>query len=343
MKKILCLGALLFSGLLSASLQLEPGEFGILGEYLYLHPSFNDTAFVVEDPGGFAGGAFLPAGTRFNNNFNYRSGFRLEGGYAFCCPTDEVRIRWTHLNGHHNRTITSDLALFPTEGFPDINDGAYVGPVSSRVDFNFNCVEGFLQRDVYCCCPLTIALRAGLQYARIKTHENIDYANPEGGSGRALQPDPSESEMVKFSQKMWGIGPEVGIAADYSLTSWNCLSNFMCGGDLSLTSIASGGLLAGQLISRFVASDLVGDLVDTPNDRLWKVVPTFYIRMGVNYARCINWGCIKGATAVEIGYEFLTYCEGLAKIRYTTTDATSFDQYLSFNMHGPFAGLSFAF
>lgn len=332
MKFLLLALSLIFTNCVFASLQMESGSCGFQGEFLYLHPSFNDTYFAIEGDIGTG----IPSGKRFNNSFDFKPGFRVTGGYSFCCPGNEIYVQWTHLNGKNSRTVSGFLNA--TDAYPpySIIFADFTGNAESDIRFNFNSANCFYQKDIYLCCPLALSVRLGLQYARISTNETILYTNT----------DLDVFEQISFKESMWGIGPEIGLAADLSLSSWKCLSRILCGGNLSFTFLAWGSLLASNLDSQYnLENSFDAPPVNSKDDQLWRIVPAMSAKVGLKYANCFNCFCNQSIWSIEVGYEFTTYRDAISKTRFDGLflAGASFNYYSSFDMQGPYLAAALSF
>jgi hypothetical protein len=328
MKKIFCIAALLFAQIGWGGMHmLQPGSFGFQGEYLHLHPSFDDTFFVIE-----SSSSTVPIGKRSSNEFNFKPGFRLEAAYAFSCPTNELHLRWTHLKAHHRKSVAStslDLALLPTETYPNGFFGE-LGPATSNIHFNFNIVDLFYKKDIYLCCPLNLSFLMGVQYARLTFREDLFSVNGV------------VNLTTRYHQRTWGAGPELGLAGDLHLFN-------LCKGSLSITCLSWGSLLGGRQNSDFFQNQNLGTAtptVDTKDDSIWRIVPAFHARLGLCYYYCLSLStCRELELFIEGGYEFTTYRNALHKTRYFPFEGAgiSLNQYSNFDMQGPYlaAGITF--
>ena len=330
MHKLFLAIGLMFANVVFGTLYLEPGEYTLQGEFLYLHLSFDDTYFVATSD--FATGS-SPNGTRLDNNLHLRPGVRLEWAHALCCSGSEFHVRWTHLNAKRNRTVFAGPRLFPTQGLDIFS--LFGGEISSKIDTHFNSIDGFYQKKIYCCFPLTLGLRLGVQFARFEIRENINaIAGLEDGG--------TEAEQDFYLQKMRGLGPELGLAAD--LFVWRGV----CKGDLSLNFLTWGSLMGAILDSQIkvATNDIFFENFKSRNQNLWKIVPSWHARIGLNYETCLRLFCCNGMHFIfELGYEITTYRQAISKIRYVNSDlpGTSFNYYSSIDMQGPYVSIGFLF
>ena len=225
MKKYLlaATAALLIALPLSASTRPEPGEFGIKGEWIYFYPAIDDSYFVLQGTDG------LPVGEKSNNNFNYTSGYRVEGIYAFCNCLNDVRVRWTQLcKTSHEKTVigTATAPLFSVALPPSLVPAEYAGSAFSEVSTDFYSVEALIGQVFYDCAPFLFEAEAGVHYGHVKYSEFLAYVD------NATPPDEA---FLTFSDTM-NHGPELILDSDYAL--WN--SDCCCPGTLHFTTSLRG-------------------------------------------------------------------------------------------------------
>ena len=349
--------ALLIALPLSASTRPEPGKFGLKGEWIYFYPAIEDTYFVLQGLSTTAGTPPIttnyPQGETYNNLFNYTSGYRVEGIYAFCTGTNDIRFRWTQLcKTSSNKTVTgtSTNPLFATALPPALavffeagsTDSSYSGTASSHLSTNYYAAEGLIGQVFYDCYPFMFEAEAGVHYAHIKYREFLDY------SDNATPPD--EATLL-FTDTMNGIGPELILDSDFALYSSECY----CPGTLYFTTSLRGALLASRSSANFLSEGQLSSAptlttyYDVTDGKGWRVVPWGDIRLGLNYTS--NFDCF--AVSIEAGYEAGTYIKAVSKKRFVSATTvfpsaggsvgTSFNEFQDFTYHGPYVSAEVMF
>ncbi len=325
MKKLICLFSLLFAaGQLAAHLHPTNGCWDLTAEYLYFRPSVDDTYFVISSVGSDG----EPNGTRENNDFSFRSGFRVGGAYGFCGCNQEAQIYYTRLNAKTTKTVSGN-AMGATKGSALLITTDGLDPFSGFAQSSLNCfyqrVDGLFAGQVFCCCGSNLYLFGGVEYASVRLNENINYVI-----------DLTPPDTVLQKERTWGIGPQLGIDYDYYLCSFSACR---CPGALSLVTRASTSLLVSKSRESLTT---VGSAVFRANDHhSWRIVPAFHARVGINYTCSFNcW-----AAALEIGYEIDSYLRGLTRIFFTDSSALSYSasNYFNFDVQGLYVSATVGF
>lgn len=322
MKKIL-FSLLLLCAALPAQAMTHPeqGQFGFYAEWLYMSHSIDNPYFVINNSTVTA----LPVGTRQANNQNWKSGYRVEGIWAFCDRPNDLRVRWTHFPTFHDTRSISDAILFGTLNDPNtVTEGSGTASINDR--YNVWTLDVLLGQKAIYCGPFALDLQAGLQYANVSWRETVDYPFALGGD-------------VLARSKIWGIGPEIGM--DFSYALFNCFE---------FTGRASAGLLVSK---RDVSWANGSSAIDVNNSKYWGVMPTTNLRFGLAYhyplncGSCGNWfACLGNLDLdIEIGYEVMTYYKGVDRIRFVNnvSQGVSFDELMDLTLHGPYLHLGVAF
>lgn len=303
---------------LYAGARVQPGQFAVTGEWVYLHPLVDSPYYVIN---GTAGPAFPKAliGPRNANTLDFHSGFSVEAMYGFTNALDDVRICWTHLVTSDSST-QSGTSLFEIQNYPSTSSGFYSGTATSHIGFTFNAVEGVFGRHLYEMGCLGLTLEGGLNYSRISQRNEIIYSGTFVGT--------PITDLLKNTSSYWGIGPQVGLEGSYHI--WN---------RLNAVANVSSALLIGQNRTHLLGTALLEpNSANLRNDAIWRVVPAFQVRGGLNYGLGCMWD-------IEIGYEFLSYIRPLGNIvlEDVLVTALSIDYYTNVDFHGPYAAVSFKF
>ena len=337
--------ALLIALPLSASTRPEPGKFGLKGEWIYFYPSIDDSYFALQGTPSPSLGVTLPIGQKFNNNFNFTSGYRVEGIYAFCNCLNDVRVRWTQLcKTSHSKTITEDDpdVIYPSELPPSLHIAPYYsGTASSDVSTDFYAVEALIGQVFYDCNPFMFEAEAGIHYGHVKYSESLSYFDTVGNEA-----------YPSFSDCMNGIGPELTLDSDYALYNSEC----DCPGTLYFTTSLRGALLVSHSKANFFTNGQISDsdsptlytLADINDEKSWRVVPWWDMRLGLNYTS--NFDCF--AVSIEAGYEAGCYIKAISKERFcsgtfglspTGGVGYSFNEFQDFTYHGPYVSAEVMF
>lgn len=339
------------TGTLCAYIHPAPGGFAISADYLYLTPSVDDTYFVVKSPIITT----YPNGERENNDFEFHSGYRLAGVYAFCgceCPR-ELIVSYSHLNAAHVETIETETRserLWATVGDPIFLElfSGFQGSATSKVKAEYDRLDVLYSQQVYNCCDLDCRLLFGFECASLSFQEKYTYLT----NTFFLAPSAATGKIHQKS-KTWGFGPELGVAASYQLCEFTqCLP-----GTLSITVASSGSVLASKCKTRakdkvsglfitgleeMISKDIInGTLLDVHDEQTWRVVPAFHARVGLNYDTCI----CSYDTSLEVGYEFSSYYRGAQRVVYLDDVSRGMctTNYYNFDVQGVYASFSLAF
>lgn len=172
---------------------------------------------------------------------------------------------------------------------------------------------------------MNLWLTAGLEAAYIKLNQNVNYVdNSPGGI----------SVSVINRARTWGIGPELGIEADYDICQFeNCMT-----GLLSFNIYCSGSALAINNKSRVINAILGVDQLDVSDQSLWRLTPALHIRFGLCYEAESSWmdtWCSGSSLALEIGYEFNLYSKVISReIFEDNATFSSFNRFYDYNYQG---------
>ncbi len=225
-------------------------------------------------------------------HFNWDAGFRLGTGYEFACGWD-IAAFWTHFHSQASRHHRNEYT-FGSEH-----------ELRWKLDFDVVDVIGAREFDLGSC--VTLSPFGGLRGARIeqKLHSNVfSRANFYLKSSSAsfysdLSPlSDSSSNFTTFNshskQKFWGIGPLIGIEADWNLG---------CG--LSLYANASVAFLYGHFHLRSNESDRFLEGADFCNmkQRLYACQTVLDAGLGVRWQTCFCGGIVW----LQLGLEHHSY------------------------------------
>jgi len=171
-------------------------------------PSVDQPYFSVN--AGNPEGAVAPFGDRVPNDQNWHSGYRLEALYFLNC-LDHVCARWTQFPHFSDSKTNNNPEQNAILNHP-FEPADAISPSHIRQRFDFYYLEVLYGRQIYCCCPLTLTLEAGIQFARIDFNERANYFETPGGG----------LLFVENQSRFKGVGPE--FALDFSYGVFSCLS-----------------------------------------------------------------------------------------------------------------------
>lgn len=315
MKKfcILCLVSL--TSLLSAFSDPAPGEFSLSAEWLYMLPAYSQPYYVID-----SSSASDVDGPRVSNTQEWQSGWRIEGRYAFCCRPNQVVVRWTQMPSFSMTGSRSSRELFQVLA-PDPSVEGLIGTSFLTDRFSFHYLEALFNQTFLLCGPFAMDFQVGIHYGLLELEESC-----------LVDASFTTNRLIDVQSKRWGVGPQVGYEFTYALTS--CFS---------ITGRGNVALLVSERESRFL-STLVGSTpaLDVRNESYCDVIPVTNLRFGLNALLPRFW-C--GQFALDVGYEVLTYTNGLDRLFFTDSDeeGISYDELMDFTLHGPYIHLGFTF
>jgi hypothetical protein len=319
MKKLLLLATL--------SLSTAFADWGITGEFLYLRPTIDDTAFVLI---GAPNNNSNPIGQKVCNQFDYEPGFRVGGFFSFCDNNRMVEAYYTRLTAKTTKTVngTTLFALFGRADFASSFEN-YTGSARSVLDLTYQRVDVNFVQSIKNNCDFTYQFFAGIQWADFDFHEDYRYA--------VTTPTPVAG-LVRQKSSIWGVGPQVGLNLYFPVyTFCGCMQ-----GDLSFVAKSTLGLLAAEeKITSFNALPETTVILNTNGCDNWRVIPNAQIRLGFEYEMDIS--CYHATFGV--GYEFTSYFRGLTREVYPddVADGLSYNNYYNFDFQGLYLSASVGF
>jgi len=313
------------AGSLFADSHPSPGSWEITGEFLYMMPTLDDTYFVIESDVTTTS----PNGTRLNNDFNFKPGFRVGGAYSLCECDADFSASYTYLKAKQNKTVSGDF-LWATVGSADLVSGFenYAGTASSRLNLLYERVDASYDQLAFKCCGTDVYVKLGLEAAFLKLNENYAYQTNATSS---------IASTVHQSSRSWGVGPQIGFEFDYALFSGSSCSP----GTLSLNVLSTGSLLVGE--SHTTTQNTVAGVatVNIKDKKTTRIVPALHARVGLNYETTIS--CLD--TAFGLGYEFSSYLRGLSRSEFgdDVADGLCSTNYYNFDVQGLYINATVAF
>jgi hypothetical protein len=317
------------------------GRWMVEGEFLYLLPSIDDTFFVLKSPALTSPIAPTPFGKRINNDFGFHPGFRVKVGYQSCTCCQGLEVAYARLGASTTRTVRG--ILWATIGDPLLSGvfQNYVGLARSKLNLVYQRVDGLFSKQAWCGRNMNLFFIAGVEYANFQLRENYFYA-----SNTAIFSPPLTafftSGKIDLKSNAWGVGPEFGFKFRYFICLPSCLSK--CSGNLSIVAGASGSLLASktqQNTRNIIIGATVLPVVKVQDERVWRIIPAFHGRAGLNYAVCFS--CF--GASLEVGYEFDSYLRFFTRSIYTDDVApqVNFSNYYNFDAQGLYVSLALTY
>ncbi len=271
----LIFGLCLLPSLLLGTPQGAPHRFSFGAEWIFFRP--DGLNGIASESLSASREKELLLDTRF------KSGFRLEGIYAFDC-TNDLGARFTHFNQTYPLARTGNFGLNP---FP--------AQERLKADLNYRlfAAEVILNKTLIVCPDFNFLVGAGLHYRNLEFTSHLR-ENNLGGSARE-----TSFEGTNFKLRSKGVGPELHLAAIYSLFS-------KCWGDLSLIGDARATLLTSReeskssktSVSIFETDVFIDDVKPS-----WTLKTACDLRCGLGWTYC----CRCFTPSVMIGYEWLLY------------------------------------
>lgn len=300
------------------------GGWTVGAEFLYLLPSVDDTYFVIKSP---ISTLTTVSGSRKNCDFGFHSGFRVGLARGLCECDQGLEFYYTRFEETRKRTISGG-SLWATTGAPRgfltlFNN--YSGFASARLETIYHRFDAFFSQKTFCCCGFEIYVLPGFELAHIRFDEHYTYQSVVNRG------------VVVHHTKTIGVGPQFALEFDYDLYRFTCF----CPGSLSLVARTSGSLLASK--SRSQVSNFLNTAtpLDVRDELTWRFIPTWHARVGFNYETCFRcWNA-----AVEVGYEFNTYVNGLSRLFFVddVQGGLSRNEHMNFALHGLYVALNIGF
>lgn len=329
MKRFLALFALslfLFSKVI-ASIHPNPGKAGFQAEFLYFHPSEEQSFFVIKNPANDRGA--FPVGNRIDNDPTFRPAWRVEGVLALCSCVDEWSVRFTSFNTGLRQHVRGNT-LFIVQQDPSISflETSYNGTAQSDLDFKYYSGDLTFGRMIYDCEKSTLAFLVGLHSAYLTRKEDVLYT----GTGPLIF-----TLNSKNHSRFWGIGPQFGCDFEY-IFCCPCLKG------TSFVANARGALLVSEIQNKtqFIGAGAfaAGGNDKVKNHSTWHVTPAFDVRAGLSH----DWLCSCFIVKIELGYECIWYHHAVDVIKFpSTSKGATFDLYSNFSLHGPYVALGLGF
>lgn len=306
-------------GMLATTLSAADSDNSISATLLYLKPNVDDTHFVLSSFDNTFQGSLFPKGKRHQNCTSFTPGVSLEGFYTICPGISSLDFQATCFNAHSTHSVSGDF-LYDTNGFPGF--GAQASPVykgTARSKNSYHYYAGDFTYNRILLHNLTLLI--GLHGAYIKFKEHTTSLGTFTNNDQVL---PLSNNLHRNSQ-FWGIGPQIGLDYQLSLTCrW------------SLKAKATGALLCGNTKSdlRYITLRTGPGGVGVRNGDLWRITSAANADLGMNYA--LNCKCFN--LTVQFGYEFILYHSCVNKITGVDVFFTGdmIDVFNTFSLHGPY-------
>lgn len=195
-------------------------------------------------------------------------------------------------------------------------------------------IAGEFGWSLFCNCPFTFRMFAGVEYARIKEQFHVDYTMPAG------DPDLEDFNCIIMRPKMHGIGPRIGFNG-----LWDLWCGFGIIGKFSTALLVSK--LQGNLFQEIISPELEIDF--NWSEKYCNVnalIPSLFAKLGLRWAtECFD--CLT--FAIEGGYQAVHYFSALQKLKMipfgenASGFSPSFMQTDNFGLDGYFLNASLSF
>lgn len=267
----------------------------------------------------------------YNLDSDYHWAWGVHGSYFTPNGVNDITLRYFHArNGEDDNDTVSFVDGVGPLGTPNgvTNGDRLWGSESTKLD-QIDLVGGQYIPIRSC---LTLHPFAGLRWAEIRrTLDSTNYDTPDG-------------QFTLFHQhsKFIGIGPNVGMDANYFLTP-----NF------SLVASLGTSLLVGDVkphVAIFADGFNVPGNTDfhhvTPKNKSHRIVPALDIKLGADYTYIFDSSTLSNLS-VELGWKFTEYFNSMDSINILTANAQGIGATRSssgdLSLQGPYAELSVAF
>ncbi|MCA9230841.1 MAG: hypothetical protein KDA57_09330 [Planctomycetales bacterium] len=215
--------------LFGAGICARPGQFFLVGEYIYARASLSEAlAYVVSDPNAQPGADNIIPGDRYVEfDFGYQSSYRFSGGYRFCDCGGEIVFNFARYQSdasfsvQDTSTSPNPTIFSPYEVDAPGNAGVLVGsanvdlksydlgiaktiPLGSPLGCCDTCCDDCCGGCDSCCCwcpAWDLTWSAGLRYA------DVEWARSTLATTSAADQIDTATTRLNFD----GIGARVGV------------------------------------------------------------------------------------------------------------------------------------
>ncbi len=291
------------------------GTFHLSADLLYMQSSLDQTEFVIDSIQTVSN----PSGERLTNEQRYHFGYKVEGSYYFCNSLTEVALKWTHFpNFSEDKTVSGEhLYSILNVTNPQLNDEDGTGTICDNFSIRF--LDAFLRQKIVDGRCFSLSLLGGVQYGYLKLHEAATF------------PFLLNLRSIDATSRTHGLGPEIGVESRYRfLGCWQFVSDLM-----------SGWLIA-DIDKDFSDNEGPSTIyANVKNDKYWRLIPTFDLRLGLNYARSL----LCRQFDLELGYEIIVAWKAIESIYFVDNGnhGSSFNKERTLSMQGPYAHLGISF
>lgn len=317
-------------------LPYNPSSLVVSAELLYLKPTYDQQAYVIESKDrNSRGDEHFPNGKRHLRDPDFKPGFRVGLLYNLCCPF-ALEGRFTYFNGSGSDSTTGDFLYpigFQGEGAQDAEDNFYTGTSKAHDRYKYYAGDLTLNRLSLSSCIDNLHFIIGLHYANIKHNLHVTHIGTFDAGATAVNDD------WKSSSEFWGIGPQIGLDYKYNLTGPEC-----CYGIFSLATNVRASILCSDTTSTLHYSgrrtaETAG--VNMSNDHQWRVTPAVDAKLGGSY----SFTCYCYTASLEAGYEWIWYANAVDDIRSVSDGypGDTIDAFGDLCLQGPYVSLSVAF
>jgi hypothetical protein len=290
---------------------LKPG-FGAEAAILWLKPGASNLNYVIWNQGT---PVQSPSWTEQELNPSLSPAFEVGLRYIFPkAGGKDARLSWTHLNSSTSDSATSPGAASGVFLGPDYEIGPPAIPIqhaTGNVTFNYDVINLEVGQFLSFGRNLNMHFFGGLGAGVLEETIKTSYS-------RVTQQDPIGPFVMRqtVSSNFSGVGPRVGIQADYKIQQ-----------GLGFVGEGATTLLTGSMHSKtsYIGSapELLTVYGQTQNyqtikdQRVYQVVPGFDAKLGVNYERAFDterfFKHLKGLLKLEAGYQAAVYINAISQ------------------------------
>ena len=187
-------------------------DFYLEGSFIYWLPTQDNMEFADSSSSAtpFGGTTAAPVSNSIVRLLpNYKPGFQVLGGMTFDYDNWDsyVQYTWFHNTNTSSATALSGGGLFPTFGFPAVDDvDEDYASASASWNLKMDLADWVLSRPYYMSPRMTCRPMIGIRAAWIRQNYNLNYVRTASTANTLAVNNKSTS---------WGLGPQVGMTSNY--------------------------------------------------------------------------------------------------------------------------------
>lgn len=284
----------------------KSGRFEVYGDYLLWNVREDQLSYAQVLQGGiasilnpFAGGG-TPGQVGINittreADFDWKSGFRVGGGYTLDCDNWDFQLSWTQLHQETSSNFADPNNGIIPSNFPAsllfnilstaLTQGAVAPTLASAArnewNFHFDTVDFQVGKSFFHCCSVGLRPYLGVKGAWINQKLSSSY------DGIALTIDGNRMPIGVRAQKrnnFHAVGPSFGIDM-----AWEFYSDFSLVSDLSFAALY--GKFRNNIASTLIASSVGSQINSNITDNNHRLRPMVDGSIGFEWNNC-SWQCL---------------------------------------------------